>query len=204
MDKVKVFEIVINAEDQDESGVDFIALVDQPAIMKNWMAFNSQEPKMQFKALDEEKRLVMGAAMIPDLKIFRNSPERGDYYVYFSSDTIRDINHKFFRNNFNNNVNIMHDQEAQAHGVYTVGSFITDSKMGIVDPVGFDNPEGTWYVIMKVDDDNIWDNFIKENVFNGFSVEGLFNEIEHDEVKEDKILDGIEQLLKDNEFIKTV
>jgi len=93
MEKVEVYEIVIN--DHDESGVDYIALVDTPAIMKNFMAFNEDKPKMVFKTADKDRRLVMGALMIPDLKIYRYSEERGDFYVYFSKDTIRQINYKY-------------------------------------------------------------------------------------------------------------
>jgi len=192
MEKVEVFEIVIN--DHDESGVDYIALVDEPAIMKNFMAFNKQN-KIQFKAADEDKRLIIGAAMIPDLKIFRTDPQRGDFYVYFSKDTIRQINQKYHRKGFERNVNLMHDKDQHADGVYYVGGFITDDKMGLKDPEGFDNPEGTWYVIMKVDNDELWNNFIKTGEFKGFSVEGLFDQIPTSEEKESDILKDIDKLI---------
>ena len=192
MEKVEVFEIVIN--DHDESGVDYIALVDEPAIMKNFMAFNKQN-KIQFKAADEDKRLIIGAAMIPDLKIFRTDPQRGDFYVYFSKETIRQINQKYHRKGFERNVNLMHDKDQHADGVYYVGGFITDDKMGLKDPDGFDNPEGTWYVIMKVDNDELWNNFIKTGEFKGFSVEGLFDQIPTSEEKESDILKDIDKLI---------
>jgi len=192
MEKVEVFEIVIN--DHDESGVDYIALVDEPAIMKNFMAFNKQD-KIQFKAADEDKRLIIGAAMIPDLKIFRTDPQRGDFYVYFSKETIRQINQKYHRKGFERNVNLMHDKDQHADGVYYVGGFITDDKMGLKDPDGFDNPEGTWYVIMKVDNDELWNNFIKTGEFKGFSVEGLFDQIPTSEEKESDILKDIDKLI---------
>lgn len=192
MEKVEVFEIVIN--DHDESGVDYIALVDEPAIMKNFMAFNKQD-KIQFKAADEDKRLIIGAAMIPDLKIFRTDPQRGDFYVYFSKETIRQINQKYHRKGFERNVNLMHDKDQHADGVYYVGGFITDDKMGLKDPEGFDNPEGTWYVIMKVDNDELWNNFIKTGEFKGFSVEGLFDQIPTSEEKESDILKEIDKLI---------
>lgn len=192
MEKVEVFEIVIN--DHDESGVDYIALVDEPAIMKNFMAFNKQD-KIHFKAADEDKRLIIGAAMIPDLKIFRTDPQRGDFYVYFSKETIRQINQKYHRKGFERNVNLMHDKDQHADGVYYVGGFITDDKMGLKDPEGFDNPEGTWYVIMKVDNDELWNNFIKTGEFKGFSVEGLFDQIPTSEEKESDILKEIDKLI---------
>jgi hypothetical protein len=40
MEKIEVFELVIDTD--DESGVTAIALVDQPAIESNWMAFSKQ------------------------------------------------------------------------------------------------------------------------------------------------------------------
>jgi len=198
MEKVEVFEIVIN--DHDESGVDYIALVDEPAIMKNFMAFNKQD-KIHFKAADEDKRLIIGAAMIPDLKIFRTDPQRGDFYVYFSKETIRQINQKYHRKGFERNVNLMHDKDQHADGVYYVGGFITDEKMGLKDPEGFNNPEGTWYVIMKVDNDELWNNFIKTGEFKGFSVEGLFDQIPTSEEKESDILKDIDKLIT-SEFRK--
>jgi len=193
MEKVEVYEIVIN--DHDESGVDYIALVDTPAIMKNFMAFNEDKPKMQFAA-DKERRLIMGALMIPDLKIYRHSPERGDFYVYFTKDTIRQINYKYHRSGFERNVNIMHDSNQLADGVYLVSDFITDEEMGITDPKGFDNPSGTWYGVMRVENDTIWNEYIKTGEFKGFSVEGLFDQVLSEETKEDKILKEIDSLIK--------
>jgi len=195
---MEVYEIVI--DDHNESGVDYIALVDEPAIMRNFMAFSKQENKMQFKAADEDKRIILGAAMIPDLKIERHSPERGKFFVFFSPDTIRQIAHKYHRNGFERNVNLMHDPNQTVQDVYFVGGFITDSKMGIKDPEGFDNPEGTWYVMMKVDNDELWNNFIKTGEFKGFSVEGLFAQVLVDEADESEIEDEILDMLK-GEFI---
>jgi hypothetical protein len=194
MEKVEVYEIVIN--DHDESGVDYIALVDTPAIMKNFMAFNEEKPKMVFKTADKDRRLVMGALMIPDLKIYRYSEERGDFYVYFSKDTIRQINYKYHRSGFERNVNLMHDPEMKMSDVYLVSDFITDSQMGITDPKGFDNPEGTWYGVMKIDNDRLWNDYVKTGELKGFSVEGLFDQVLVEETKEDKILKEIKSIIK--------
>ena len=95
----------------------------------------------------------------------------------------------------------MHDANQQVKDVYYVGGFITDSEMGIKDPEGFDNPEGTWYVIMKVDNDEIWNNFIKTGEFKGFSVEGLFDQELVDNEDEQEIEDQILDIIK-SEFKK--
>lgn len=198
MEKVEVYEIVIN--DHDESGVDFIALVDEPAIMKNFMAFNKQN-RIQFKASDNEKRILMGAVMTPDLRIYRSSPERGDFYVYFTKETIEQIRNKYHRNGFERNVNLMHDPNRVAEDVYVIGSFITSDEMGVKDPEGFDNPEGTWYVQMKVDSEEIWQDFIKSGEFKGFSVEGLFDQVLQEETDESNIIKEIDDLIT-SEFNK--
>jgi len=198
MEKVEVYEIVIN--DHDESGVDYTALVDQAAIMKNFMAFNKQH-RIEFKASDDDKQIILGAAMIPDLKIYRNSPERGDFYVYFTKDTIRKINNKMHRNGFGRNINLMHNKEQTLNDVYIVFTFITDSKMGITDPKGFDNPEGTLYFGMHINNVELWNEYKEHGTINGveingFSVEGLFDQVLVEETKEDKILKEIKSIIK--------
>lgn len=198
-DKVNIFEITI--EDNDDSGVDYIALVDDPAIMKSVMAFNAEQEKERFKAVDEDERIILGAAMIPDLRIFRSSKEIGDYYCFFSKDTIKKIVYKYHRKGFERNVNLMHDKERQLDKIYYVGGFITNSKMGIKDPEGFDNPEGTWYVAMRVDDDAIWQEYKEKGTINGvpiggYSVEGLFGQIHTGQESEKSIEDNIVDIIK--------
>lgn len=165
----------LEIKDNDESGVLDIALVDMPAIESNWKAFSKEQ---QFKTKDKDKRIVMGAAMIPDMKIYRNDGGR-EYEVYFDAETIEKIRDKYFKAGHDSHANLMHDEDTQTKDVYVIESFISDSKRGVKAPEGFEGlPEGTWFVSMKVDNDTIWNNFVKTGKLKGFSVEGFFNEVQ--------------------------
>jgi hypothetical protein len=171
--ELPLYELLIN--DEDESGVDFIALVDDPAIKKGWQAFNSVQ-SMTFKA-DTEKRIISGAAMIADLPILRRRNDGSEYYVMFKADTIKSIVEKFFKNQYSNNFNIMHRKNILAEGVYLIESMLIDSERGIKTPLGFDElSEGSWFISCKVDNDKVWEDYIKTGVFSGFSVEGEFTQ----------------------------
>ena len=124
----------------------------------------------------------------------RYDQTQGSFYVKFSKDTISKIAQKFAAKGFANNINLDHDQEQKVNGVI-YQSFVTDSKMGIKDPKGFNNPEGTWYVAMKIKDPIEWAK-IKEEGFKGFSVEGMFDQVLEGEKKENKIVKKIDKLLK--------
>lgn len=167
--KLPVYALVIDPN--DESGVSFIAMVDKPAIEKNWMAFNKQDQK--FAIINKDKRIVAGALMIPDLPIYRRD-DMGEYYVIFTADTISQIVQKFAKTESANNVNIMHDDSMIAKNVYLFQHMIVDKANGINPSISGEVPDGSWYGYMKVDNPDIWDGYVKTGILNGFSVEGIF------------------------------
>ena len=185
-----LFELTI--DDSEESGVDFIALVDRPAIGSEWQAFS--DVKFEFKA-NEEKRIISGAAMIPNLPIPRKKANGDLYNVFFSQETIEKIVHKFFRYNYSQNFNKMHTAEI-AEGVFIIESFFIDDERGIATPKGFvKHPNGTWWISCKVDSDEVWNEFIKSGEFKGFSVEGFFKPKKSEE---DELIEMIEQIITKN------
>jgi hypothetical protein len=193
--ELPVYKLVI--DESDELGVEYIALVDKPAIEKNWFAFMDESEK-QFKFYaDKEKRMISGALMISDLPIYRKD-EMGEYYVVFDKEQIEKIAQRFFKKGYTHNVNMMHDSERQVNGVYMVESFIIDKTRGIRTPEGYPTlTEGSWFGTFKVDNNEIWNDFIKTGVFKGFSVEGAFahrklQNVEQSEVE--KIADRIQSL----------
>lgn len=129
----------------------------------------------KFKASDTEKKIISGAAMIANLPIYRRDKARGEYYVMFSPETIEKIAHRYFKKGFISSANIQHAEPV--NGVYIVESFIIDSKRGINTPSGYDSlPDGSWFVSMKVENDTLWNDFLKTGLLTGFSVEGTFIE----------------------------
>jgi len=129
----------------------------------------------QFKFFaNQERRLISGALMIADLPIYR-ADESGEYYVIFDKTQIEKIAQRFFRKGYTHNVNMMHDSERQVNGVYMVESFIIDKTRGIKTPEGYPTlTEGSWFATFKVDNNEVWNDFIRTGVFKGFSVEGAF------------------------------
>jgi len=136
-------------------------------------ALNGIGYKFKFFA-DKERRLISGALMISDLPIYR-ADESGEYYVVFDKEQIEKIAQRFFKKGFTHNVNMMHDSERQVDGVYMVESFIIDKTRGIKTPEGYPTlTEGSWFGTFKVDNNEVWNDFIRTGVFKGFSVEGAF------------------------------
>lgn len=170
MDKLPTFEMVINPDETSDVEVSFVALVDKPAIERNFLAFNKQ---LHF-ALDEEKRIISGPAMVANSLIYRRD-EQGEYNVFFSADTIKQIALKFFKKDYHKNLNLFHDASLSLQGVTIFESFVSDKSRGVLPMAGFkDLPDGTWFISAKVENDEVW-NKIKSGEVKGFSVEGIFS-----------------------------
>jgi hypothetical protein len=201
MEKIEVFELVIDTD--DESGVTAIALVDQPAIESNWMAFSKQS-EYKFNIKDEEKRIIEGYFMVADLLIPRIGENGEKFFVKFSAKTIEQIREKQSRLGLNNNFNLMHDPRQIAEGVYMLDNLIIDNERGKVAPKEFEKvPNGSLWGSAKVDNDEIWEQ-VKNGEFTGFSVEGMFKQLEPVTMDEDlinklrEIILGFEKSIDDN------
>jgi hypothetical protein len=195
MEKIEVFELVIDTD--DESGVTAIALVDQPAIESNWMAFSKQS-EYKFNIKDEEKRIIEGYFMVADLLIPRIGENGEKFFVKFSAKTIEQIREKQSRLGLNNNFNLMHDPRQIAEGVYMLDNLIIDNERGKVAPKEFEKvPNGSLWGSAKVDNDEIWEQ-VKNGEFTGFSVEGMFKQLEPVEMEED-LINKIRETIQDFE-----
>jgi hypothetical protein len=154
--------------------------------------------KQYFKIDSEEKRIVLGPAMVPNQKIFRKDNEGNPYYVYFSPETIRMIAEKYMKNQYTRNNDLMHDGKA-VKDVYVIESWIKEDENDKSVKYGYgDLPIGTWMISMKVDKtpkgDEVW-NQVKEGKLNGFSVSGFFSE-EATFTKEEMFLYKVAEVLK--------
>jgi hypothetical protein len=149
--------------------------------------------KQRFQT-DEEKRIVVGPAMVPELKIFRRDKEGNPYYVFFTSETIKLIAEKYMRNKYIDNNDTEHNGKA-AEDVYVVESWIKEDENDKSNKYGYqDLPVGTWFVSMKVKNDDVWER-VKKKELNGFSVSGFFEEIESF-YKEQEFLKQLSEILK--------
>lgn len=192
---VPVYKITIK-EDDINSGVDYVALVDSPAILRNFLAFSKHE---KFIA-NEEQRVVSGPLMIPDIPIYRRD-DMGEFYVVFEKPTIYAIAKKFMKELRNDKVNQMHNPAAKVEGVYMFESFIINSERGINTPKGFSHlPDGTWFGSYKIDNDDVWAQ-VKDGTFNGFSVEGFFD-LNMERVTDDTLLKKVIDVIKEGKCNK--
>lgn len=156
--------------------VNFIGLVEKPAIEKNFQAFD--EAKLKF-AIDAERRIVSGPAMIAGMQIYRNDPVLGEYNVEFDKQSIFNIVNKFAAKGYMQKVNLFHDPSQQQSGITFFNSFITDAQMGIKPPAGYEDvADGSWFLSCYFDltAETAWQD-VKGGKVNGFSVEGLFTYI---------------------------
>jgi hypothetical protein len=189
-----VYELMISDDLQDDAEVNFVSLVDRPAIQKNWNAFSN---KVKFNT-NAEKRVISGAIMLADTPIYRSDVSHGEYYVVFSKETIFKIVQRYFKKGYQANVNIQHNQDTKLEDVYLFESFISDKERGVMPMKGFeDAPDGSWFGSMKVDNEYAW-NEVKEGNIKGFSVEGVFEySMAKKEAQEqaDKIFEEIKKIL---------
>lgn len=168
MSNFSIVELILD-EDNDVSGVEAISLVEYPAIEENFVAL--KDHKIEFKTIDEDKRVVVGLALIPNKPIYRRSEDR-EYYVYFSKDTVRKVAEKFIIESKTNNATLEH--QLQAKGVSVVESWIVENpekdKTAIYN---LNAVEGSWAVVMRIFNDDVWDD-VKKGVYKGLSIEGYF------------------------------
>jgi hypothetical protein len=148
-------------------------------------------------ASDDEKRIVLGPAMVPNQKIIRKDKVTGEpYFVYFSSETIKMIAEKYMRNKYIDNNDTQHDGKV-VEDVYVIESWIKESDHDKSNKYGFNElPIGTWFVAMKIRNDEVWQR-VKNGELNGFSVSGYFEEVSRFS-KEEMFLYKLAEILKEN------
>jgi hypothetical protein len=197
---MKLIELIID-ETMELSGIDAISIVESPAIEENWVALSSQK-EYKFAEVDKEKKIIMGALLVPDKPIYRRDEENGEYNIFFSKDTIRKCMEMFFQNGNQSNATFEHVETIS--GLTLVESWIVeDANMDKTKLYELNVPLGSWVGTMKVNNDVIWNDFIKTGKVKGFSIEGYFadkatlslkQENKEEEEIEDEILAGLELL----------
>lgn len=195
MDKLPLYEMTISEDINSDVQVSAIALVDYPAIEKTWQAFKDNQNPLSFATINEDEHLIVGPAMIPDLKIYRRDDELGEYNVIFSKETVTQIAEKFYAKGFQGKANIMHDAGQTCTGINYFLSWIKDDAKNMVGLSG-DYPDGTWFVGARVTNPEVWAK-IKSGEIKGFSVEGIFEYKKPAEMKteDETFLDKIKEIL---------
>lgn len=169
---MKLIELIID-EQMELSGIDAISIVENPAIEEDFIALNTQQKEYKFAEVDREKKIIMGALLVPDKPIYRRDEENGEYYIYFSQDTIRKCMELFFQNGNQSNATFEHIESVS--GLTMVESWIVeDTQKDKSNLYNLNVPVGSWMGSIKVNNDVIWNDFVKTGKVKGFSIEGYF------------------------------
>ena len=184
---MKIYELIL--EDDQLMGVDAISIVENPAIDEQFIALSKQ---VQFKVQDEDKRILIGAALVPNKPIYRYDDKTGEeYYVYFSIDTIRKAAELYMIKGNQNNATLEHSEDLS--GLSVVESWIIeDESMDKSKTYGLEYPAGTWVVMMKVNNEAIWTEYVKEGKVKGFSIEGWF--AQREKIRSEDLQEALAQI----------
>lgn len=171
MEELETFELFVD-ETNEFSGIDAVSIVEYPAIEENFIALN--ENKVQLAQVDEDKRILLGPALIPNKKIYRRNASE-EYMIFFSEETVRKASQLFLSRGKQNNSTLEH--EIELGGLSVVESWIIEDD--IQDKSRKYNlrmPVGTWMISVKVNNEQIWQEFVKTGMVKGFSIEGFFTD----------------------------
>ena len=166
---MRIVELIID-EDAEMYGIDAISLVDRPAIELDFIALKEQ--RVNFAEADTDKRILVGPALVPDKPIYRKNGD-DEFYVYFSKGTVRKAAELYLKHG--NQANHTLEHEHNINGLTVVESWmVEDKEKDKSNYYGLDVPVGTWMVAVKVDNEAIWQEWVKEGKVKGFSIEGYF------------------------------
>src|SRR6056297_1022376 len=165
---IPVYEAVF--KEGQTQGVYALSVVENPAMEDLWIALSEQPQQIEFAKVDDEKRLLLGAALIPNKKIYRNIDDN-EFYITFSEQTIEKLAHEFFKQQSNNNSSLEHEIKLEGMSVVE-GWIVEDPKNDKSNAYGKEYEKGTWVTMMKVDNDEVWDK-VKNGDIKGFSIDAV-------------------------------
>jgi len=196
----KITELVISDENEELS-IDAISLVTSPAIEVDFVFFGKEKNNLTFAKTDDEKRVLISPALIPEKTIYRYDPNTDrDYYVYFSKETVRKASELYLK--YNNHHKATYQHEDRVAGVLTVESWIKEGEQDKSKLYGFDLPDGTWFVKMKIENDELWTR-IKSGELKGLSIEGYFvdkmEKMSKPIYNNEEILQALQEIINENQ-----
>jgi len=193
-------ELII-ANENEELAIDAISLVSSPAIEQDFVFFGKDKNNLTFAKVDEEKRMLVSPALIPNKQIFRYDPNTdSEYYVYFSPETVRKASELYLKHN--NHHKATYEHQDRVSGVLTVESWIKEGDQDKSKLYGYDLPNGTWFVKMKINNDELWSK-VKDGSLKGLSIEGYFTDkmekMAEKEPTNEEILSALNEIINENQ-----
>jgi len=165
---MRIVELIL--DDQEITGIEAISVVNAPAIEEEFILLKNQEIKLA--EVSTEKRILLGALLIPNKPIYRRKGEE-EYYIYFSKDTVEKASQLYLQNGNQNKATLEHQHSI--NGLTLVESWIVEDETHDKSrKYGLNVPVGTWMGAVKVNNEEIWEQFVKTGKVKGFSIEGYF------------------------------
>jgi hypothetical protein len=188
----KLQEIELTIKDEKEDGVFAISLVENPAIEEDFVYLSKDE--VQLKVIDEEKRIVVGFALVPEKRIYRVMKGK-EFKIYFSKDTVRQSAELFMKKMNTQNFTLEHEQKVE--GISVIESWIVeDAKQDKSNLYNLGAKGGEWVVMSKVYNDAVW-NEIKLGKYGGYSIEAMYDGFEQLQSKTDEeiLIEQLKQII---------
>jgi len=165
---MRIVELIL--DDQEITGIEAISVVENPAIEEDFIALKNEEIKLA--EVSGEKRILLGALLIPNKPIYRRKGD-DEYYIYFSKDTVEKASQLYLQNGNQNKATLEHQHSI--NGLTLVESWIVEDEVKDKSRMyGLNVPVGTWMGAVKVNNQEIWEQFVKTGKVKGFSIEGYF------------------------------
>ena len=202
---MQIIELIID-ETEEVSGIEAISIVSAPAINEGFIALKN-EAQVRLAEVDKEKRLLIGAALIPDKTIYRKTGDE-EFYIYFSKATVAKASQMYLQAGNQGQATLEHASE-KLEGMNIVESWLIEDEVHDKSrKYGLNLPLGTWMITMKVDNDEMWNNYVKKNLVSGFSIEGYFiDRLKKNEAdkysQDDKLLKQIIDVLEQEDQTNT-
>ena len=192
---MKIVELILD-EDQDAYGIEAISIVENPAIEEDFIALKNDEIKLA--EINKDKKILMGALLIPNKPIYRDNGE-DEYYIYFSKDTVLKASQMYLTKGNQNNSTLEHQHELS--GLSLVESWIVEDDVHDKSrKYGMNVPVGTWMGAVKVNNDQVWNDYVKTGKVKGFSIEGYFA----DKMERPKDAVGLSKTKQANKLLKQI
>ena len=197
--KLPIYDIIIDTESEDLN-MSCISLVTDPAVEKDFECFSKNNKPMQFSITNPEKHCITGVAIRADIPIYRYSPDKGEYYVRFSKETIEQIVYKYSKQNLWNSVSLEHSGQNIDSAVMVEFYLKSENKC----PIGFEDVEdGSLMVTYKITDENLWDKVKNSDEINGFSIE-IMADLEPTNEFVESDLQSEEFIKNENDFFESL
>lgn len=174
--KLPIFEFLIGDE---EGGVKAVSIVDDPAFQSSLVTFGKEQPKfVELSEKGKKKRICAGLSLIPNVLVYRIDPILGEYYGFFSAETIEKIVEKYHEEMNSNKVNLNHDPKKYIDA-FMVEDYIVNTEQRAKDlkekGIEHENIMGSWYTAFKIKDEKVFDQIVNGNSKTGFSVEAFLD-----------------------------